>query len=321
MTGVKIAILDDYQGVSLEFADWDQLDAEIEVFTDHIADPDELVRRLAGFPVVVAMRERTRFTADVLRRLPDLKLLVTTGPRNAAIDVAAAERQGIVVSGTGYFGAPTVELTWALILAAARNLPVQERAMRDGGWQHTVGTGLHRKTLGLLGLGNLGSKVARIGQAFGMDTIAWSQNLTPERAAEHGVTAVPKEELFARADVLSVHLVLSGRTTGLVGRAELAAMKPSAILVNTSRGPIIDQDALLDTLRRGAIRCAALDVYDVEPLPADHPLRTLPNTVLTPHIGYVTRELYEVFYRDAVEDIAAFQAGQPIRVITPPAMG
>ncbi|GAA2272449.1 D-2-hydroxyacid dehydrogenase family protein [Kitasatospora cystarginea] len=316
MTAVKVAILDDYQGVALECADWGQLDAEIEVFTDHIPDTDELVRRLAGFEVAVAMRERTWFTAEVLRRLPDLKLLVSTGPRNVAIDVAAAARQGIVVSGTGYFGAPTAELTWALILAAARNLPVEERAMRDGGWQRTVGTGLHGKTLGLLGLGNLGSSVARIGQAFGMGTIAWSQHLTPERAAEHGVTAVTEQELFATADVLSVHLVLSDRTRGLVGSAELAAMKPSAILVNTSRGPIVDQDALLDTLRRKAIRCAALDVYDVEPLPADHPFRTLPNTVLTPHIGYVTRELYEVFYRDAVEDIAAFQAGQRVRTLT-----
>ncbi|MFI9274154.1 D-2-hydroxyacid dehydrogenase family protein [Kitasatospora sp. NPDC052896] len=316
MTAVKVAILDDYQGVALECADWGRLDAEVEVFTEHIADADELVRRLAGFEVVVAMRERTWFTAEVLCRLPDLRLLVSTGPRNVAIDVAAATRQGVLVSNTGYFGASTAELTWALILAAARNLPVEDRAVRDGGWQRTVGTGLHGRTLGLLGLGNLGSNVARIGQAFGMDTIAWSQNLTPERAAEHGVTAVTRQELFADADVLSVHLVLSGRTRGLVGGAELAAMKPSAILVNTSRGPIIDQDALLDTLRRRAIRCAALDVYDVEPLPSDHPLRTLPNTVLTPHIGYVTRELYEVFYRDAVEDIAAFQAGRPIRVVT-----
>ncbi|MFE7426026.1 D-2-hydroxyacid dehydrogenase family protein [Streptomyces sp. NPDC057545] len=313
---MKIAILDDYQGVALDCADWDRLDAEVEVFTDHIADADDLIRRLAGFEVVVAMRERTWFTAEVLRRLPDLKLLVSTGPRNVAIDVAAATRQGIVVCGTGYFAAPTAELTWALILAAARNLPVEERAMRDGGWQHTVGTGLHGKTLGLLGLGNLGSSVARIGQAFGMDTIAWSQNLTPERAAEHGVTAVTRQELFADADVLSVHLVLSDRTRGLVGSAELAAMKPSAILVNTSRGPIIDQDALLTTLQRKAIGCAALDVYDVEPLPPDHPFRTLPNTVLTPHIGYVTRELYEVFYGDAVENIAAFQAGRPIRVVS-----
>lgn len=316
MAGVKIAILDDYQNVALDCADWGRLNAKVEVFTDYIPDTDELVRKLVGFEVAVAMRERTRFTAEVLRRLPDLKLLVSTGARNAAIDVAAATRQGIAVSGTGYYPEPTAEHTWALILAAARNLPAEERSMRDGGWQRTVGTDLRGKTLGLLGLGNLGGRVARIGQAFGMDTIAWSQNITPERAAEHGVQAVTKQELFADADVLSVHLVLSDRTQGLVGSAELAAMKPSAILVNTSRGPIINQDALLDTLRRKAIRCAALDVYDIEPLPPDHPFRALPNTVLTPHIGYVTRELYEVFYRDAVEDIAAFQAGQPIRAIT-----
>ncbi|MFG3588802.1 D-2-hydroxyacid dehydrogenase family protein [Streptomyces sp. NPDC047990] len=312
---MKIAVLDDYQNVALDRADWSGLNAEVTVFTDHIPDVDELARALAGFEVVVAMRERTRFGADVLARLPDLRLLVTTGPRNAAIDVAAATRQGVVVCGTGYYPEPTVELTWALILAAARNLPTEERAVRDGGWQHTVGTELRGKTLGLLGLGNLGSRVARIGQAFGMDTIAWSENLTPGRAAEHGVRAVTKDELFAAADVLSVHLVLSSRTRGLVGGAELAAMKPSSILVNTSRGPIVDQEALLDALRRETIRCAALDVYDTEPLPADHPLRALPNTVLTPHIGYVTSELYEVFYRDAVEDIAAFRAGHPVRVI------
>lgn len=315
MPPMKIAILDDYQNAALKCADWDCLASEVEAFTDYIPHVDELVRRLAGFEVVVAMRERTRFPAEVLRRLPDLRLLVTTGPRNAAIDVAAAAQQGIVVSGTGYESEPTAELTWALILAAARGIPIEERSMRDGGWQRTVGTGLHGKTLGLLGLGNLGSRVARIGQAFGMDTIAWSQNLTADRAAEHGVAAVDRQELFANADVLSVHVVLSDRTRGLVGSAELAAMKGSAILVNTSRGPIIDQVALLDTLRRQAIRCAALDVYDTEPLPSDHPLRTLPNTVLTPHIGYVTRELYEIFYGDAVENIAAFQAGQPIRVV------
>ncbi|MEV6535305.1 D-2-hydroxyacid dehydrogenase family protein [Streptomyces sp. NPDC051639] len=312
---MKIAVLDDYQNVALDCADWSGLNAGVEVFSSHIPDVDELVSRLAGFEAVVAMRERTPFTADVLGRLPDLKLLVTTGPRNAAIDLAAAARHGVVVCGTGYYPEPTVELTWALILAAVRNLPTEERSMRDEGWQRTLGTELRGRTLGLLGLGNLGSRVARIGQAFGMDTIAWSENLTPGRAAEHGVRAVTKEELFAGADVLSVHLVLSSRTRGLVGRAELAAMKPSAILVNTSRGPLVDQDALLDALRREAIRCAALDVYDTEPLPPDHPFRTLTNTVLTPHIGYVTRELYEVFYRDAVEDIAAFLAGQPIRVI------
>ncbi|MDP9842572.1 D-2-hydroxyacid dehydrogenase family protein [Streptosporangium lutulentum] len=312
---MKIAILDDYQNVALSFADWDSLDAEIEVFTEPFADADEVVERLAGFDVLVAMRERTRFPAELLARLTALKLLVSTGARNAAIDVNAARKLGIVVSTTGYIGYPTAELTWALILAAARNLPAEVGSMRDGGWQVGVGTGLNGKTLGLLGLGRLGAQVARIGQAFGMETVAWSQNLTPEKAAEHGVTAVSKEDLFALADVLSIHLVLGDRSRGLVGAAELAAMKPTAILVNTSRGPIVDEDALLDALRRKKIACAALDVYDTEPLPADHPLRALGNTVLTPHVGYVTREVYEIFYRDAVEDIAAFQSGNPIRVM------
>ncbi|HEV7973307.1 D-2-hydroxyacid dehydrogenase family protein [Amycolatopsis sp.] len=309
---MKIAILDDYQNVALGFADWDSLDAEIEVFTKPL---DDVVERLGGFDVIVAMRERTRFPADVLGKLPELKLLVSTGRRNAAIDIAAARKLGIVVSGTGYIAHPTAEHTWALILAAARNLPAEERSMREGGWQVDVGSGLHGKTLGLLGLGNLGARAAKVGQAFGMETLAWSQNLTQEKASEHGVTAVSKEDLFARADVLSIHLVLSDRSRGLVGAAELAAMKPTAILVNTSRGPIVDEAALLDALRRKEIGCAALDVYDTEPLPADHPLRSLDNTVLTPHVGYVTREVYDVFYGDAVEDIAAFKAGSPLRVM------
>ncbi|MFD5251146.1 D-2-hydroxyacid dehydrogenase family protein [Amycolatopsis sp. NPDC058340] len=312
---MKIAILDDYQEVALGFGDWDSLGAEIEVFTKPFADPADVVGRLRDFEVVVAMRERTRFPAEVLDRLPALRLLVSTGHRNAAIDVAAARRNGVVVSSTGYIAAPAAEHTWALILAAARNVPVESRNMREGGWQTTVGTILSGKTLGLLGLGRLGAGAAKIGQAFGMETIAWSQNLTQEKADRHGVTAVSKEELFARADVLSIHLVLSGRSRGLVGAPELAAMKPTAMLVNTSRGPIVDEAALVDALRRKEIAVAALDVYDVEPLPSEHPLRTLDNVVLTPHIGYVTREAYEIFYRDAVEDIAAFQAGSPVRVM------
>ncbi|MFC9258051.1 D-2-hydroxyacid dehydrogenase family protein [Amycolatopsis thailandensis] len=312
---MKIAILDDYQEVALGFGDWDSLGADIEVFTKPFADPADVVAHLRDFEVVVAMRERTRFPAEVLDRLPALKLLVSTGHRNAAIDVAAARRNGVVVSSTGYIAAPAAEHTWALILAAARNVPVESKNMREGGWQTTVGTILSGKTLGLLGLGRLGAGAAKIGQAFGMETIAWSQNLTQEKADPHGVTAVSKDELFARADVLSIHLVLSRRTRGLVGAPELAAMKPSAMLVNTSRGPIVDEAALVDSLRRKEIAVAALDVYDVEPLPSEHPLRTLDNVVLTPHIGYVTREAYEIFYRDAVEDIAAFQAGSPVRVM------
>ncbi|GAB2966945.1 D-2-hydroxyacid dehydrogenase family protein [Amycolatopsis acidiphila] len=313
---MKIAILDDYQNVALEFADWTSLDADIEVFTSHIADPDELVARLAGAEVVVAMRERTRFPAEVLARLTDLKLLVSTGQRNAAIDLKAAAEHGILVCGTGYLSHPTAEHTWALILAAMRNLAVELPAMRAGGWQSTVGTPLHGRTLGLLGLGRLGSRVAKVGQAFGMETIAWSQNLTAERAAEHEVTAVSKEELFSRSDVLSVHLVLSKRTRGLVGAAELALMKPHAWLVNTSRGPIVEEAALLEVLRSGEIGGAALDVFDTEPLPADHPLRTLDNALLTPHLGYVTRDVYEIFFRDAVEDIVAYRAGEPVRVMS-----
>ncbi|MET7998129.1 D-2-hydroxyacid dehydrogenase family protein [Amycolatopsis sp. NPDC005232] len=312
---MKIAILDDYQNVALSYADWDSLGADIEVITEAFTGPDDVVRKLAGFDVAVAMRERTRFPAEVLDRLPDLRLLVSTGRRNAAIDVAAAKRNGVVVSATGYLGPPTLEHTWALILAAARNLPADVRSMQEGGWQVGVGTVLSGKTLGLLGLGRLGSASAKIGQAFGMETIAWSPNLTPEKAAEHGVTAVGKDELFERSDVLSVHVVLSDRSRGLVGAAELARMKPTALLVNTSRGPIVDEAALVDALRSRQIAAAALDVYDVEPLPADHPVRGLDNVILTPHVGYVSRETYEIFYRDAVEDIAAFQAGEPIRVM------
>jgi phosphoglycerate dehydrogenase-like enzyme len=316
---MKIAILDDYQNVALTFGDWDSLEAEIEVFTEAFAGPSEVVERLAGFDVVVAMRERTRFPAEVLDRLPDLRLLVSTGPRNAAIDLAAAGRNGVVVSATGYLGPPTAELTWALILAAARNLPAEFRSMREGGWQVGVGTLGLGKSLGVGGRGRLGAAAARIGQAFGMKPIAWSQNLTAEKAAEHGVALVSKDELFARSDVLSIHLVLSDRSRGLVGARELALMKPSAMLVNTSRGPIVEEAALVDALRRKVIGSAALDVYDTEPLPSGHPLRTLDNAVLTPHIGYISRETYEIFYGDAVEDIAAFRDGTPVRVMNPPA--
>jgi phosphoglycerate dehydrogenase-like enzyme len=313
---MKIAILDDYQNVAMSFADWGSLNAETVVFTTPFADADEVVRRLAGFDVLVAMRERTSFPAEVLARLTNLRLLVSTGPVNAAIDVRAARELGITVCGTGYFSHPTAEHTWALLLGAARNLVDEANSMRAGGWQVSIGTGLHGKTLGLLGLGRLGSQVARIGQAFGMAPIAWSQHLSADTAAEHGVRLVTKAQLFAESDVLSVHLVLSDRTRGLVGAAELASMKPTAILVNTSRGPIVDEGALVETLREGRIHRAAIDVFDAEPLAEDHPLRSLPNALLTGHVGYVSRELYETFYRDAVEDIAAFHAGAPIRLMT-----
>ncbi|MCW2655381.1 MAG: D-isomer specific 2-hydroxyacid dehydrogenase NAD-binding [Mycobacterium sp.] len=315
MTRMRIAILDDYQNVATRFADWDALDADVEVFTKPFTDAAEVVRSLTGFDVLVAMRERTRFPAEVLEELTELRLLVSTGPANAAIDLSAASKLGITVCGTGYVSDPTVEHTWTLILGAARNLLTEADSMRTGGWQVTVGTGLRGKTLGVLGLGRVGSEVARIGQAFGMTTIAWSQNLTPQKAAEHNVQAVTKEQLFAESDVLSIHVALSERTRGLVGAAELQSMKPTAILVNTSRGPILDEGALLDTLRQKRISTAAIDVYNTEPLPADHPLRSLPNALLTGHIGYVTDDLYRTFYEDSVENIAAFRAGTPVRLM------
>jgi phosphoglycerate dehydrogenase-like enzyme len=314
---VRVAILDDYQGVALGAAPWGDLGAdEVVAFDDHLADDDALVERLAPFDVVVAMRERTPFGQARLERLPGLRLLVTTGMRNASIDMDAAAGLGITVTGTGGVTAATAELTWGLILALARNLPTEDRSVREGGWQRTVGVDLAGSTLGVIGLGRQGAPVARIGGAFGMRVLAWSRHLTPERAAEHGAEAVDRDELLAESDVVTLHLPLSAGTRGLIGAAELARMKPTALLVNTSRGPIVDEDALLAALHGGTIAGAALDVFDVEPLPADHPLRSAPNTVLTPHIGYVTETTYGVFYREAVEDIAAWQRGEPVRVLT-----
>jgi phosphoglycerate dehydrogenase-like enzyme len=314
----RIAALDDYQSVAAAYADWSAVPEPVEVveFHDHVADEDALVARLEPFDIVVAMRERTPFPRSVLSRLPNLRLLVTTGRRNASIDVAAATELGITVCGTESHPTGPVELTWALILAVARHVPQEDASVRLGGWQETVGTDLAGATLGLVGLGRLGEKVARIGQAFGMDVVAWSQNLTDERAAEVGVRRVERDELFRTADVVTVHLVLSDRTRALIGRDELALMKPSAILVNTSRGPIVDETALVDALAKNSIGGAGLDVFDQEPLPADHPLRTAPRAVLTPHLGYVTAKTYEVFFREAVEDVAAFLAGALVRVIT-----
>src|SRR3954468_9933396 len=315
----RIAVLDDYQYVAATYADWSRLPEPVEVveFADHVDDQDTLVRRLQPFDVIVAMRERTPFPRGLLERLPNLRLLVTTGARNPSIDVAAADERGIPVCGTGAHPPGTAELTWALILAVARNLPQEDASVRAGGWQQTIGADLAGGTLGVLGLGRLGERVARIGLAFGMDVVAWSQNLTDGRAAEVGARRVERDELLATADVVTVPLQLSDRTRGLVGRAELTRMKATAILVNTSRGPIVDEQALVEALRGGAIRGAGLDVFDQEPLPRHHPLRELRRAVLTPHLGYVTEKTYEVFYRDAVEDVAAFLAGQPTRVITP----
>ncbi|SFS32166.1 D-2-hydroxyacid dehydrogenase family protein [Saccharopolyspora flava] len=312
---MRIAVLDDYQDVARSYADWGSLD--VEVFSEHIRDMDELVARLEPFEVIAAMRERTPFPRAVLSRLPNLKLLVTTGMRNASIDLDAARELGVVVSGTGSgrgWGA-TSELAWGLILAVLRDIPGQDRRIREGGWQTGVGVELGGKTLGVLGLGRLGSQVAAVGRAFGMDVIAWSRNLTEQRAAEGGARLVGKDELFATSDVLSVHLVLGERTRGLVGEAELALMKPTAYLINTSRGPIVDEAALRAALHEGRIAGAGIDVFGTEPLPADDPWRTTPRTVLTPHIGYVTDDTYEAFFAETVEDVRAFAAGSPIRVL------
>ena len=302
---IRIAILDDYQNASLEMADWSPLAgrAEITVFNDHLSDFDSVVERLLPFDVVCVMRERTPLPRSVIGRLPRLKLIASTGPRNAAIDVEAAAERGIAVAHTGYDARPTIEMTWALILASARQVALENAKLRSGGWQLTMGESLHDKTLGVLGLGNIGSEVVRIGLAFGMQVIAWSQNLTPDRAQACGARLVFKEELFRSADILTVHLVLSQRTKGLVGAAELQVMKPSARLINTSRGPIVDEPALIEVLRDRRIAGAALDVFDIEPLPADHPFRSLDNVLATPHIGYVSHSLYKTFYEDTVSSI------------------
>ena len=315
-----VAVLDDYQGVALTMADWSVLpsDVEVRVFHDHLADMDALVERLKGFEIVVAMRERTPFARPLLDRLPQMRLLVTTGMRNASIDVEAASELGIAVCGTGGLPYPTAELTWGLILSLLRHIPREDRETRAAGWQVSMGIGLRDKVLGVMGLGNLGSQVAAIGLAFGMSVIAWSQNLTEEKAAKVGAALVRKDELLSRSDVVTIHLVLSDRTRGLVGARELGLMKPTAYLVNTSRGPIVDEGALVSALDRGTIAGAALDVFDEEPLPHGHPLRRLENTVITPHIGYVTAETYQVFFGDAVDDIGAFLRGEPTRALNTP---
>jgi phosphoglycerate dehydrogenase-like enzyme len=317
MSTVKIAVLDDYQNCALSMADWAVLppEAEVTVFTDNIADLDALVERLLPFQVVCAMRERTRFDRELIERLPNLKLIATTGSWNAAIDMKACEELGIVVSGTGAAANSTPELTWGVILALLRHIPAEVNSVRSGGWQVAVGGDLRGRTLALMGLGNIGSEMAKIGIAFGMKIIAWSENLTAEKAAAHGALLVDKDSLFREADLLCIHTVLSTRTRGIVGAHELALMKPTAYLINTSRGPIVDEVALIDVLIRKAIAGAALDAYVPEPLPADHPFRTLPNVLATPHIGYVTEDTYRIFFGETVENIAAFMAGSPSRVI------
>jgi phosphoglycerate dehydrogenase-like enzyme len=309
---IKVAVLDDYQGVALKLADWSAVAAraQIDVYTDHLADMDAVVRRLHPYDVLCVMRERTPLRRELIERLPNLKLIASSGPRNASIDLPAAAARGIQVLHTGYFGSPTVELTWALILASARHIVEEANTLRGGGWQHTVGDDLSGKTLGIIGLGNLGSKMAQIGLAFGMHVIAWSQNLTAEKAATAGATLVSKDELLRQSDIVTIHLVLSERTRGLIGAPEFKLMKPSARLVNTSRGPIVQESALLDALRNRQIAGAALDVYDIEPLPPQHPYRNTANLLATPHIGYVSRTLYERFYRDTVSNVLTWLEGR-----------
>jgi phosphoglycerate dehydrogenase-like enzyme len=311
---VKIAILDDYQNIALREADWSPLAgrAAITVFTDHLFEVDEIAKRLEPFDVVCAMRERTPFSRELIGKLPNLKLIASTGAGNAAIDLDAAAERGIEVRHTGYSSTPTIEFTWALILAMARNIPLENESLRSGGWQVSIGTELAGKTLGLLGLGRIGSAVGVIGRAFRMNVIAWSQNLTPERAEEKGVQLVDKATLFSQSDFLSIHVRLSERTHHLVGPAELAQMKPTARIINTSRGPIVDEAALIDALKNGRLAGAALDVYGSEPLDAQHPFRSMPNVLATPHIGYVSSELYRTFYGDSVRNIVEWlDARQP----------
>jgi phosphoglycerate dehydrogenase-like enzyme len=313
---IRIAILDDYQNVSLQMADWSPLAgrAAITVFNDHVANVEEVVERLLPFDVVCLMRERTPLPRRVIERLPNLRLIASTGPGNASIDLAAAADHGIAVVHTGYRSHPTIELTWALILASARHIVPESNAVRSGGWQHTLGTDLHGKTLGVLGLGRIGSQVARVGGAFGMNLIAWSQNMTPDSASAAGARLVSKDQLFEQSDILTIHLVLSSRTRRLVGAAELGRMKPTARLINTSRGPIVDEHALISVLRNKQIAGAAIDVFDIEPLPAAHPFRTLDNLLATPHIGYVSEGLYQTFYQDTVANIRTWLDTHQARV-------
>lgn len=316
---MRVAILDDYQGIALRLADWKSLhpDAQIEAFPEHIADLDTLAKRLHTFECLVLMRERTPLKRPLIEKLPNLKLVITTGMHNASIDHAALAERGIVYCGTEGVGHPTAELTWGLILSLLRNIPREDRAIRQGRWQNTIGYGAKGKTLGIIGLGRLGTMVAGYGKAFGCDVIAWSRNLTEARAAEAGAKRVEKDELFQRADIVTIHVPLNEASRGLIGAAELARMKPSAYLVNTSRGPIVEEAALLAALKGRRIAGAAVDVYDREPVPKDHPFFELDNVVLTPHLGYVIEENLRINYGNAVENIRAFLDGKPIRLMKP----
>ena len=314
---LKLAILDDYQGVALEMADWSILpsDIEITVFRDTLADLDALATRLAPFEILAAMRERTPFPRPLFEKLPNLKLLVTTGMRNGSIDMKAAADHGITVCGTAGNPESTVEMIWALIQAVVRRLPQQDKAAREGKWQTSVGWTLAGRTIGLVGLGRLGARTAAIANFFNMRVVGWSENLTAERALECGAELVSRAELFSQSDIVSIHLLLSRRTRGLITADDLALMKPDAYLVNTSRGPIVDEKALIDFLRAGRIGGAALDVFDQEPLSKDHPFLGLDNTIISPHMAYVTEENLAEFYLETVEDITAWLNGDPIRVL------
>ncbi|MGM9478865.1 D-2-hydroxyacid dehydrogenase family protein [Pedobacter sp. GSP4] len=313
MSKYKIAILDDYQDVAKSFVDWTAVTpyAAIEVFTDHLHGEDEIVARLKHFDIICVMRERTPLTPGLLMRLPNLKLIVSTGARNRSIDVAAAEKLGIEVQNTGYLGHGALELTWALLMAIAKHIPQENANLRRGGWQHLVGNDLKGKTLGILGLGNLGAQVAAVANVFDMDVIAWSENLTPEKATAGGARYVDKQTLFQESDYLTVHMVLSERSRGIVGATDLALMKPTAYLINTSRGPLVDENALIKSIEENKIAGAALDVFDQEPLDTDHPFRKLKNVLATPHIGFVTQDTYQLFYNDIVKVLLAWFAKKP----------
>lgn len=316
----RIAVLDDYQGAALKHADWEPVrrDGSVTVFRDTLRSVPALAERLKPFDIVCAMRERTRFDAELIQQLPNLQLIASSGSWNVAVDLAAAHAAGITVCGTEGLGTATPEFTWALILAAARHLPEEIASMQAGGWQRNVGTDLHGRTLGLLGLGNVGSAVAKVGLAFGMRVIAWSQNLTHDHAAAAGARLVDRETLFRESDVLSIHTRLSPRTEGLIDEAAFAKMKRHAVLVNTSRGPIVNERALVNALQQGRIAAAAIDVYDEEPLPAAHPLRNTPRLIATPHLGYVTEGTYRRFFGQTVENIRQWMDGAPTRRMTPP---
>ena len=315
---VRAAILDDYQNVAMSFADWSPIakDVEIKVFNKPFGSDDEAIKALQGFAVVVGMRERTPFPRKVIEALPDLKLLITTGARNNSFDVKACAERGVTVCGTGAAGSPTTGIAFGLMLELTRRIGFENARLKAGApWQTTIGRDLEALTLGVLGLGKLGQRSAAVGKAFGMTTIAWSQNLTEEKAKAAGADYVSKDDLFRNADFVTIHLVLSDRSRGLVGAKELGLMKKSAYLINTSRGPIVDEKALIAVLNSKSIAGAGLDVFDVEPLPLDHPFRKMDNVVITPHLGYVSEQNYRKYFPDIVEDIRAWLDGKPVRVI------